>query len=98
MGGFPTFGLVEILAENVGFPHRIGSWTANAATFTGANPKWNGQPWETFDPDTFTLTHTDNSMAGLLHLARSVFQSLLFTQKKPENPMARWFCFELKIC
>jgi len=45
MGGFPTFGLVEILAEKVGFPHRIGSWTANAATFTGANPKWNGQPW-----------------------------------------------------
>jgi len=45
MGGFPTFGLVEILAEKVGFPHRIGSWTANAATSTGANPKWNGQPW-----------------------------------------------------
>lgn len=53
-----------IMRDANAFPYRIGSWTANAATFTAANPKWNGQPWGTFDPDTFTLMHTDSSMAG----------------------------------
>ena len=47
-----------------GFPYRIGSWSVNAGAFTGANPKWNGQPWGTFDPNTFTLMRTDSSMPG----------------------------------
>jgi len=53
-----------IMRDANAFPYRIGSWSASAATFTAANPKWNGQPWGTFDPDTFTLMHTDNPMAG----------------------------------
>ena len=53
-----------IMRDANGFPYRIGSWTANAGAFTGANPRWNGQPWGTFDPDTFTLMHTDSSMPG----------------------------------
>lgn len=53
-----------IMRDVNGFPYRIGSWTANAGTFTAANPRWNGQPWGAFDPDTFTLTHTDSPMPG----------------------------------
>ena len=53
-----------IMRDVNGFPYRIGSWYANAGAFTGANPKWNGQPWGTFDPDTFTLMHTDSPMPG----------------------------------
>jgi len=53
-----------IMRDVNGFPYRIGSWTANAGTFTAANPKYNGQPWGAFDPDTFTLMHTDNPMPG----------------------------------
>ena len=53
-----------IMKDVNGFPYRIGSWYANAATFTAANPKWNGQPWGSFDPDTFDLSHTENSMPG----------------------------------
>jgi len=53
-----------IMRDANGFPYRIGSWTANASTFTTANPKWNGQPWGTFDPETFTLMHTDTPMPG----------------------------------
>ena len=53
-----------IMHDVNGFPYRIGSWTANDGAFTAANPKWNGQPWGTFDPDTFTLTHTDSPMPG----------------------------------
>ena len=53
-----------IMRDANGFPYRIGSWTANASTFTAANPKWNGQPWGTFDPETFTLMHTDTPLPG----------------------------------
>jgi hypothetical protein len=53
-----------IMRDANGFPYRIGSWTANASAFTNANPKWNGQPWGTFDPETFTLTHTDSPLPG----------------------------------
>jgi LysM domain-containing protein len=47
-----------------GFPYRIGSWYATAKIFTGANPKSNGQPWGSFDLETFTLMHTDDPMPG----------------------------------
>jgi len=53
-----------IMRDANGFPYRIGSWSANAGAFTNANPKWNGQPWGSFDPETFTLLHTDESMPG----------------------------------
>lgn len=54
----------SILRDVNGFPYRIGSWTKDAGAFTGANPRWSGQPWGTFDPSTFTLTHTDSPMPG----------------------------------
>jgi hypothetical protein len=53
-----------IMKDVNGFPYRIGSWYASAAVFTSANPKWNGQPWDSFDPETFDLTHTEKSMPG----------------------------------
>jgi hypothetical protein len=53
-----------IMKDVNGFPYRMGSWYANADAFTSANPKWNGQPWGSFDPETFDLTHTDSSMPG----------------------------------
>jgi len=53
-----------IMRDANGFPYRIGSWIKDAGTFTSANPKSNGQPWGTFDPDTFTLMRTDSSMSG----------------------------------
>ena len=53
-----------IMNDVSGFPYRIGSWTKDADAFTSANPKWNGQPWGTFDPKTFTLTHTDSPLPG----------------------------------
>lgn len=53
-----------ILRDANSFPYRIGSWTKNSAPFQGANPKWNGQPWGSFDPETFTLFHTDEPMSG----------------------------------
>ena len=53
-----------ILRDANSFPYRIGSWSANAAAFTGANPKWNDQPWGTFDPATYTLFHTDQPMGS----------------------------------
>jgi LysM domain-containing protein len=53
-----------IMRDANGFPYRIGSWTVSAGAFTAANPRSNGQPWGTFDPDTFTLMHTDNPMPG----------------------------------
>ena len=53
-----------IMRDANAFPYRIGSWSANAATFTSANPRWNGQPWGAFDPETFTLTYTDEPMPG----------------------------------
>ncbi|MCX6064251.1 MAG: LysM domain-containing protein [Chloroflexi bacterium] len=53
-----------IIRDVNGFPYRIGSWYATANAFTAANPKWNGQPWGTFDPETFTLIHTDDALPG----------------------------------
>jgi|GEM_PF-1647343 len=53
-----------IMKEANGFPYRIGSWYANAGAFTAANPRWNGQPWGSFDPETFDLLRTDKSMPG----------------------------------
>lgn len=53
-----------IMRDVNGFPYRIGSWSANAAAFTSVNPRWDSQPWASFDPDTFTLTHVSDSMAG----------------------------------
>ncbi|MEP6895353.1 MAG: LysM domain-containing protein [Chloroflexota bacterium] len=53
-----------IMRDVNGFPYRIGSWIKDAGAFTSANPRSNGQPWGTFDPDTFTLMHTDASMPG----------------------------------
>lgn len=46
------------------FPYRIGSWSQNAAAFTRVNPRWDGQPWGYFDPETFTLYHIMDPMAG----------------------------------
>lgn len=46
------------------FPYRIGSWSQNAGAFTRVNPRWDGQPWGSFDPETFTLYHTDERLAG----------------------------------
>lgn len=53
-----------IIRDANSFPYRIGSWTVSAAAFTSANPKWNGQPWGTFDPETFDLIRTDDSLPG----------------------------------
>lgn len=54
----------SIMRDANAFPYRIGSWTAGAGAFTGANPKWNGQPWGTFDPETFDLFRTESSLPG----------------------------------
>jgi hypothetical protein len=54
----------QIVKDANGFPYRIGSWYADAGAFINANPKVNGQPWGTFDPETFDLMHTDSSMPG----------------------------------
>lgn len=54
----------RIIHDVDGFPYRIGSWYANASLFTGANPRWTGQPWASFDPETFTLTHIATPMPG----------------------------------
>jgi hypothetical protein len=53
-----------IMKDVNGFPYRIGSWSANAGAFTAANPRWNAQPWGTFDPETFDLIRTDTPMPG----------------------------------
>lgn len=53
-----------IMRDVNGFPYRIGSWTKDAGAFTQANPRWNGQPWNTFDPETFTLIHNEQPMPG----------------------------------
>lgn len=47
-----------------GFPYRIGSWTKDAGAFILANPRWNAQPWGTFDPETFSLVHVTDRTAG----------------------------------
>jgi hypothetical protein len=48
-----------------GFPYRIGSWYASPAAFINANPKWNAQPWGTFDPETFS-THASREPSARL--------------------------------
>ena len=53
-----------IMRDVNAFPYRIGSWTQSAATFTRVNPRWDGQPWGSFDPETFTLFHTEEAIAG----------------------------------
>jgi hypothetical protein len=53
-----------LMRDANGFPYRIGSWSANAKAFTSANPKWNSQPWGSFDPETFDLKQTDEPMPG----------------------------------
>jgi hypothetical protein len=53
-----------IIRDANAFPYRIGSWYANASAFTAANPRGNGQPWGTFDPETFTLTRVEQPMPG----------------------------------
>jgi len=53
-----------IMRDANAFPYRIGSWTQNAAAFTGVNPRWDGQPWGSFDPETFTLFRIDEPTAG----------------------------------
>lgn len=53
-----------IMDDVNGFPYRIGSWSKDAGTFTAVNPRWSGQPWGSFDPETFTLMSTDAPMAG----------------------------------
>ncbi len=53
-----------IMRNANGFPYRMGSWYSSAAPFTAANPKLNGQPWGSFDPQTFDLIHTEKSMPG----------------------------------
>lgn len=54
----------RLMSDVNGFPYRIGSWSGSADAFTAANPRWNGQPWGSFDPETFTLTHVETAMAG----------------------------------
>jgi hypothetical protein len=54
----------RILKDVDGFPYRIGSWYATDFAFTGANPRWSGQPWSSFDPDTFDLIRTETPMPG----------------------------------
>lgn len=53
-----------IMKDVNGFPYRIGSWYATASAFTSVNPKWDGQPWGSFDPETFDLMRTDMPMPG----------------------------------
>lgn len=53
-----------IMRDVNGFPYRIGSWTKDAGTFTRVNPRWDGQPWGSFDPETFTLFHSNEYMPG----------------------------------
>ena len=53
-----------IMDDVNGFPYRIGSWSKDAGAFTAVNPRWSGQPWGSFDPETFTLMSTETPMAG----------------------------------
>lgn len=53
-----------IMRDANGFPYRIGSWSEDMSVFTGANPRWKGQPWSWFDPETFTLYRTDERLSG----------------------------------
>jgi hypothetical protein len=53
-----------ILRDADAFPYRIGAWTASAAAFTASNPRWNAQPWATFDPETYDLLQIKTPMPG----------------------------------
>ena len=53
-----------IMRDVNAFPYRMGSWSQNAGAFTRVNPRWSGQPWGSFDPETFTLFSTQERMAG----------------------------------
>ncbi|MBK9780203.1 MAG: LysM peptidoglycan-binding domain-containing protein [Anaerolineales bacterium] len=53
-----------ILHDTNSFPYRIGSWSKDASAFTGVNPRWDGQPWSTFDPETFTRFSTNEPIAS----------------------------------
>lgn len=53
-----------IMRDANGFPYRIGSWSKDAGAYTGANPRWGGQPWSWFDPETFTLIRTEERLTG----------------------------------
>ncbi|MBN8655293.1 MAG: LysM peptidoglycan-binding domain-containing protein [Anaerolineae bacterium] len=53
-----------IMRDVNAFPYRMGSWSQNAGAFTRVNPRWSGQPWGSFDPETFTLFSTQEHIAG----------------------------------
>ncbi len=53
-----------IMRDSGGFPYEIGSWSEGPRAFIGANPRWSGQPWATFDPRTFDLTQISTPMPG----------------------------------
>jgi hypothetical protein len=53
-----------ILRNANSFPYRIGAWTAGSVSFTSANPHLNGEPWGSFDPDTYSLTQVKMPMPG----------------------------------
>jgi hypothetical protein len=59
-----------IMRDANGFPYRIGNWSESPNAFIGANPRWSGQPWSTFDPQTFDLTHIAIPMPGYDFQAR----------------------------
>ncbi len=42
----------------------MGSWSGSSTAFVGANPRWSGQPWSSFDPETFDLIHIQTPMPG----------------------------------
>ena len=54
----------QIIKDSNGFPYRFGNWYANSKAFQGSNPRLSGTPWSYFDPDTYTLFHINNPLAG----------------------------------
>jgi hypothetical protein len=54
----------RIIKDVNGYPYRIGSWYANDLIFVGANPKFTGQPWASFDPETYDLARSDTPLPG----------------------------------
>jgi hypothetical protein len=54
----------SILRDANSFPYRIGSWSNSDRAFVAANPRWTGQPWATFDPETFDLIHILTPLPG----------------------------------
>ncbi len=53
-----------IMRDAASFPYRIGAWSASAAAFTASNPRWNAQPWASFDPETYSLQQITTPMSG----------------------------------